>query len=477
MLPALGGGSSLRGFSSWRFRDLNSLLLQAEWRVLANRFLDMALFYDAGRVSARRSDLRVGPLEERLRRRLPAARRAGHAAAHRDRQEQRRAARWCSPSKARVLDDCAHAHASRTARRRRLGRRADARPPRPRAARFFADDPLAREPESQDASGARPADVGLLYDIVVQPVRDVAPRRRRSVRAQQRQHDRRGARLELVHQPHPAAAASRSTSSSAARTPAPPPNPERWVITREKSAGYAPGFTAKDANGETWFVSFDSPGYARGRHRRDRRRQQDLLGPRLQPGRDLHHDGRSARRLTIDPTATMRRPNGKRTPMRARRPRRDPRARARAIADGTYRAAAGPPAAGQGARPVPLRGHAPRRPQRHRRARAPPRAARAARVRRVDEPHRPQGRQHARHAGHRRRPQRRARTTCRTSARRSASAPTARTTGTRASSTSTRASARARGCSRSASRSARGRRPTTPTTRRSAASRATRSIR
>jgi hypothetical protein len=57
MLPALGGGSSLRGFGSWRFRDRNSLLLQAEWRVLANRFLDMALLYDAGRVSDRRNDL------------------------------------------------------------------------------------------------------------------------------------------------------------------------------------------------------------------------------------------------------------------------------------------------------------------------------------------------------------------------------------------------------------------------------------
>jgi hypothetical protein len=63
MLPSLGGGSSLRGFSSWRFRDLNSLLLQAEWRVLANRFLDMAVVYDAGRVAARRSDLTSAPLK------------------------------------------------------------------------------------------------------------------------------------------------------------------------------------------------------------------------------------------------------------------------------------------------------------------------------------------------------------------------------------------------------------------------------
>jgi hypothetical protein len=57
MLPALGGGSSLRGFSSWRFRDRNSLLLQAEWRIIANRFLDMAVFYDAGKVAASRGEL------------------------------------------------------------------------------------------------------------------------------------------------------------------------------------------------------------------------------------------------------------------------------------------------------------------------------------------------------------------------------------------------------------------------------------
>jgi hypothetical protein len=64
MLPALGGGSTLRGFSSWRFRDRHSLLLQAEWRVLANRFLDMALFYDAGKVVARRGDLDLDGLKK-----------------------------------------------------------------------------------------------------------------------------------------------------------------------------------------------------------------------------------------------------------------------------------------------------------------------------------------------------------------------------------------------------------------------------
>jgi hypothetical protein len=57
MLPSLGGGSTLRAFSSFRFSDRNSLLLQAEWRIMANRFFESVVFYDAGKVAARRSDL------------------------------------------------------------------------------------------------------------------------------------------------------------------------------------------------------------------------------------------------------------------------------------------------------------------------------------------------------------------------------------------------------------------------------------
>jgi hypothetical protein len=63
MLPSLGGGSNLRGFASHRFRDQNSLVLQAEWRIMVNRFLDTAIFYDAGKVAARREDLDVSGLK------------------------------------------------------------------------------------------------------------------------------------------------------------------------------------------------------------------------------------------------------------------------------------------------------------------------------------------------------------------------------------------------------------------------------
>jgi outer membrane protein assembly factor BamA len=63
MLPAIGGGSSLRGFSSWRFRDRNSLELQAEWRAMVNRYIDLAVFYDTGKVAARVEDINLDHLK------------------------------------------------------------------------------------------------------------------------------------------------------------------------------------------------------------------------------------------------------------------------------------------------------------------------------------------------------------------------------------------------------------------------------
>ena len=63
LLPALGSGSTLRAYPSWRFRDRHSLLLAGEWRWIPNRmFLDMAFFYDAGKVTSRREDLNFSDL-------------------------------------------------------------------------------------------------------------------------------------------------------------------------------------------------------------------------------------------------------------------------------------------------------------------------------------------------------------------------------------------------------------------------------
>jgi hypothetical protein len=63
MVPTLGGSSTLRGYSSLRFRDRNSLLLQAEWRIMASRYLDSAVFYDAGKVTEHKSELDLNGLK------------------------------------------------------------------------------------------------------------------------------------------------------------------------------------------------------------------------------------------------------------------------------------------------------------------------------------------------------------------------------------------------------------------------------
>ncbi len=54
LLPSLGSGSTLRAYTSWRFRDRHAALFSAEWRWLPNRMaMDAAIFFDTGTVADR----------------------------------------------------------------------------------------------------------------------------------------------------------------------------------------------------------------------------------------------------------------------------------------------------------------------------------------------------------------------------------------------------------------------------------------
>jgi hypothetical protein len=57
LMPDLGGSTELRGFSNYRFRDRHSLIGTAEYRWYVQEYVEMAIFYDAGKVVARRGDL------------------------------------------------------------------------------------------------------------------------------------------------------------------------------------------------------------------------------------------------------------------------------------------------------------------------------------------------------------------------------------------------------------------------------------
>lgn len=63
LMPTLGGNDSLRGFRDYRFRGPHALLLQGEYRFEIWSGLDGALFYDAGKVALRRTDLDFKNLE------------------------------------------------------------------------------------------------------------------------------------------------------------------------------------------------------------------------------------------------------------------------------------------------------------------------------------------------------------------------------------------------------------------------------
>jgi hypothetical protein len=60
LMPTLGGGDYLRGYSSYRFRDRNALLLQAEYRYAVHPMIDVAALYEAGTVSSTIGGLSLG---------------------------------------------------------------------------------------------------------------------------------------------------------------------------------------------------------------------------------------------------------------------------------------------------------------------------------------------------------------------------------------------------------------------------------
>jgi outer membrane protein assembly factor BamA len=64
MQETLGGSGLLRGFREFRFRDLNTLYLSAEYRWEAAPAWELAFFYDTGKVFADRSDFNFEDLED-----------------------------------------------------------------------------------------------------------------------------------------------------------------------------------------------------------------------------------------------------------------------------------------------------------------------------------------------------------------------------------------------------------------------------
>jgi hypothetical protein len=121
--------------------------------------------------------------------------------------------------------------------------------------RFFSDDPLSREPETQDASKVEVTEVGLASDLLLNLFTRVGDART-NVKAQNiNTIDEVPESSWFTHRIY-----SRDLSlDEIARGPNAnePPASGRWTVTRGKATGAAPGFTARDEKGQVWFISFD----------------------------------------------------------------------------------------------------------------------------------------------------------------------------------------------------------------------------
>jgi hypothetical protein len=202
--------------------------------------------------------------------------------------------------------------------------------------RFYDDDPIAREPDPRDASAAQPWKIGLLYDLAYNlgVVSRYVPS---------------GTRAQNVNTIDEVPDSNWFTNRIGTTELTPeqivqgpltgrPPNPERWTLVREKSSGVNPGFTAIDANGETWFLAFDAD-WPEGDSAAIVIANKIFwaLGYNQVESYITWVDPKT---VTIDPEATARRPNGTRTPY-TRDDLKEVLERARRDAKGVYRVAAG----------------------------------------------------------------------------------------------------------------------------------------
>jgi hypothetical protein len=125
--------------------------------------------------------------------------------------------------------------------------------------KFYDDDPIAREPETQDASGVKGREIGLMYDLAPnlfgRPGDASTNVRARNINTIDEVPDSNWFTNRILARPVSLDEAARGPLEGSGPAEGP------WTIIRDKAAGAAPGFRIRDANGTVWFVSFDARGY------------------------------------------------------------------------------------------------------------------------------------------------------------------------------------------------------------------------
>jgi hypothetical protein len=202
--------------------------------------------------------------------------------------------------------------------------------------KFYNDDPLAREPESQDASKVAPWDIDLVYDLAenlfTRPGDRGPALRAGNVNTIDEVPDSSWFTNRILARPVSVEEASRGPLTGEG------PAPGVWSVVEPKQAGFAPGFTMRDAKGEVWFVSFDAKGFPEA-----------ATGAILVANKifwtlgywqiENHLVSIRMDQLAVAESATTRPPSGKERPMRLD-DIEDVLERSHRSADGSYRAIA-----------------------------------------------------------------------------------------------------------------------------------------
>lgn len=126
------------------------------------------------------------------------------------------------------------------------------------APRFFPDDPIWVERDTEDAAGLKSLDVDLVTDLAWNLITGSQPResqRAMNLNSVDEVPDSSWFTNRLGRQPLTARDIERGPDRSAG------PAPGAWTVTSSKSDGVTPGFTVKDSTGQRWFLKFDPPGY------------------------------------------------------------------------------------------------------------------------------------------------------------------------------------------------------------------------
>ena len=208
--------------------------------------------------------------------------------------------------------------------------------PRGATVKFYGDDPLQREPETQDASNVQEWEIDLFWDLALNmfskpgdPAPDV---KARNVNTIDEVPDSNWFTNRIAARPVSIEEAVQGPLAGSG------PVPGRWLISRAKEAGVAPGFTIRDGKGDVWFVSFDAKGFPEA-----------ATGAILVANKifwtlgywqvENHLVAVKAEDLAIGESAEVTPPSGKRRPMKQSDVEEVLR-RAHRGADGTYRAVA-----------------------------------------------------------------------------------------------------------------------------------------